>query len=111
MYIRRTPPPILCLFTDGSSDHRCTYGSIQVALISLFLSGDYDMLIAVCTAPHHSWVNPAERIMSILNLGLQNVAIMRNTMSDESEALFDKAYTLDEIRDKASKNSNLEMEL
>jgi hypothetical protein len=32
-------------------------------------------------------------------------------MSDESEALFDKADTLDEIRDKASKNSNLEMEL
>ncbi|GBC12012.2 hypothetical protein GLOIN_2v1791831 [Rhizophagus irregularis DAOM 181602=DAOM 197198] len=55
------------------------------------------MLIAVHTAPHHSWTNPAERIMSILNLGLQNVAIMRNTMSDESEALFDKADTLDEI--------------
>ncbi|PKK56135.1 hypothetical protein RhiirC2_797987 [Rhizophagus irregularis] len=69
------------------------------------------MLIAVRTAPHHSWTNPAERIMSILNLGLQNVAIMRNTMSDESEALFDKADTLDEIRDKANKNSNLEMEL
>ncbi|CAB4398618.1 unnamed protein product [Rhizophagus irregularis] len=77
----------------------------------LFLSGNYDMLIAVRTAPHHSWTNPAERIMSILNLGLQNVAIMRNTMSDESEALFDKADTLDEIRDKANKNSNLEMEL
>src|SRR5436190_22915986 len=49
--------------------------------------------------------------MSILNLGLQNVSIMRNTMSNESEALFDKADTLDEIRDKASKNSNLEIEL
>jgi hypothetical protein len=32
-------------------------------------------------------------------------------MSEESEALFDKADTLDEIRDKASKNSDLEMEL
>ncbi|CAB4424692.1 unnamed protein product [Rhizophagus irregularis] len=111
MYTSQASPPILCLYTDGGSDHRCTYGSIQIALISLFLSGNYDMLIAVRTAPHHSWTNPAERIMSILNLGLQNVAIMRNTMSDESKVLFDKADTLDEIRDKANKNSNLEMEL
>ncbi|PKC15019.1 hypothetical protein RhiirA5_408735 [Rhizophagus irregularis] len=110
-YTHQTSPPILCLYTDGGPDHRCTYGSVQIALISLFLSGNYDMLIAVRTAPHHSWTNLAERIMSILNLGLQNVSIMRNTMSDESEALFDKADTLDEIRNKASKNSNLEKEL
>jgi hypothetical protein len=69
------------------------------------------MIIAVRTAPHHSWTNPAERIMSILNLGLQNVAIKRNTMSEESEALFDKIDTLDEIREKANKNPNLEKEL
>ena len=36
---------------------------------------------------------------------------MQNIMSGESKALFDKADTLDEIRDKASKNSNLEKEL
>ncbi|PKC75592.1 hypothetical protein RhiirA1_448642 [Rhizophagus irregularis] len=35
--------------------------------------------------------------MSILNLGLQNVAIKRNTMNEESEALFDKVDTFDEI--------------
>lgn len=110
-YPHQTSPPILYLYTNGGPDHRCTFGSVQIALISLFLSGDYDMLIAVRTAPHHSWTNPAERIMSILNLGLQNVSIMRNTMSNESEALFDKADTLDEIRDKASENSNLEIEL
>ena len=49
--------------------------------------------------------------MSILNLGLQNVAIKRNIMSKESEALFDKVNTLDEIREKANKNPNLEKEL
>ncbi|PKY33662.1 hypothetical protein RhiirB3_452741, partial [Rhizophagus irregularis] len=110
-YTHQTSPPILCLYTDGGPDYRCTYSSVQIALISLFLSGNYNMFIAVRTAPHHSWTNLAERIMSILNLGLQNVSIMRNTMSDESEALFDKADTLDEIRNKASKNSNLEKEL
>ncbi|EXX54038.1 hypothetical protein RirG_238310 [Rhizophagus irregularis DAOM 197198w] len=110
-YTYHTSPPILCLYTDRRPDHRCTYGSVQIALISLFLSRDYDMLIAVRTAPHYSWTNLAERIMSILNLGLQNVAIKRNTMNEESEALFDKVNTLDEICESANKNANLEREL
>ncbi|PKB99703.1 hypothetical protein RhiirA5_429287 [Rhizophagus irregularis] len=46
-YTHHTSPPILCLYTDRRPDHRCTYGSVQIALISLFLSRDYDMLIAV----------------------------------------------------------------
>jgi hypothetical protein len=29
-------PPILCIYTDGGPDHRTTYGSVQVALISLY---------------------------------------------------------------------------
>ncbi|PKY45874.1 hypothetical protein RhiirA4_518110 [Rhizophagus irregularis] len=90
-YTHHTSPPILCLYTDGGPDHRCTYGSVQIALISLFLSEDYDMLISVRTAPHHT--------------------IKRNTMDEESEALFDKVDTLDEIRESANKNPNLEREL
>lgn len=54
MYTPQASPPILCLYTDGGPDHRCTYGSVQIALIGFFLSGNYDMLIAVHTAPHHS---------------------------------------------------------
>ncbi|PKY60343.1 hypothetical protein RhiirA4_483933 [Rhizophagus irregularis] len=65
-------PPILCLYTDGGPDHRTIFGSVQISLICLFLHGNFDMLIAMRTAPHHSWTNPAERIMSILNLGLQD---------------------------------------
>ena len=42
-----------------------------------FLRGDFDLLIAARTAPQQSWTNPVERIMSILNLGLQGVAIIR----------------------------------
>ncbi|CAB4382470.1 unnamed protein product [Rhizophagus irregularis] len=38
---------------DGGSDHRFTFGSVQIALICLFLTGDFDMLIAVRTAPNH----------------------------------------------------------
>ena len=59
-YMHQTMAPILCLYTDGGPDHRCNYGSVQVALICLFLRGDFDLLIAVRTAPNHSWTNPAE---------------------------------------------------
>ena len=47
-------PPILCLYTDGGPDHRTTFGSVQISLLCLFLRGDFDMLIALQTAPYHS---------------------------------------------------------
>ncbi|GBC20243.2 hypothetical protein GLOIN_2v1778764 [Rhizophagus irregularis DAOM 181602=DAOM 197198] len=104
-------PPILCLYTDGGPDHRTIFGSVQISLICLFLHGNFDMLIAMRTAPHHSWTNPAERIMSILNLGLQGVALVRDTMRPESETAFAKLDTLDEIRAAAKTNETLQSDL
>ncbi|RIA94880.1 hypothetical protein C1645_817479 [Glomus cerebriforme] len=49
--------------------------------------------------------------MSTLNLGLQGVALKRDQMSSESEALFDTANTLDDIRKKAQEFNELESEL
>jgi hypothetical protein len=100
-------PPIFCLYTDGGPDHRITFGSVQISLICLFLHGNFDLLIALRTAPYHSWANPAERIMSIINLGLQEVAIMRDMMSEDLEEIFKKADTLEEIRIAADKNIDL----
>lgn len=110
-YYPQTIPPILCIYTDGGPDHRVTYGSVQISLICLFFCGDFDMLIALRTAPHQSWTNPAERIMSILNLALQGVALMRETMSEDMEVLFGKANTLEEIRNLAKKSPQLASEL
>ena len=62
--------PILLLYTDGGLDHRLTYISVKLSLIALFLERDLDYLCAVRTPPHHSWKNPVERIMSILNIAL-----------------------------------------
>jgi hypothetical protein len=36
-------PSILSLYTDGGPDHRCTFGSVQIALICLFLAGNFDI--------------------------------------------------------------------
>ena len=78
--------PLLFIYSDGGPDHRLTYLSVQLSLISVFLKLDLDFLCAARTAPYHSWRNPAERIMSIINLGLQCVGIMRKEMTPETEA-------------------------
>lgn len=40
------------------------------------------MLVGVRTPPMNSWKNPPERIMSILNLALQSVGLMRKEQSE-----------------------------
>ncbi|RHZ79329.1 hypothetical protein Glove_149g105 [Diversispora epigaea] len=60
--------PILYLYTDGGPNYRCTYTRIQLSYICLFLVLDLDYFVAVQTPPQHSWKNPVERIMLILNL-------------------------------------------
>lgn len=78
-------PPILLIFTDGGPDHRLTYMSVKLSMIALFLEMDLDCLIALRTAPSNSWANPVERIMSIVNMGLQGVGVMRRKVNDDFE--------------------------
>ena len=89
---------ILFLYTDGGPDHRTTYISTQLALIALFLNLNLDYLCAARTAPHHSWRNPVERMMSILNLGLQSVGMMRSRMSDAAEVAIKNCNTTALVR-------------
>ncbi|XP_071947398.1 uncharacterized protein [Antedon mediterranea] len=69
--------PMLLAYTDGGPDHRVTYLSVQLSLIAMFVNLDLDFLCAVRTPPKRSWKNPVERIMSIINVGLQGVGVMR----------------------------------
>jgi len=55
-----------------------------LSLIALFLNLNLDFLVACRTAPNHFWRNPVERIMSLLNIGLQCVGIMRSKVSDDT---------------------------
>ena len=66
--------PVLFLYSDGGPNHRVTYTSVKLALIAL-LELNLDYLIAERTASYHSFRNPAERVMSVLNLGLQSVGL------------------------------------
>ena len=90
--------PVLFLYSDGGPDHRLTYFSVKLSLICLFLTLDLDYLCAGRTAPYHSWRNPVERVMSILNLGLQCVGLARSKMGDEFEKEVAKCSNLSELR-------------
>ena len=89
---------ILCIYSDGGPDHRLTYVSVQLSLIALFLNLDLDFLIACRMAPNHSWRNPVERLISIVNLGLQSVGLMRTKMLEEFEQKIQNYNSLKELR-------------
>jgi len=59
------------------------YISVQLSLIAIYLNLNLDCLKACRTAPNHSWKNPVERIMLILNVDLQCVGVMRSKASEE----------------------------
>lgn len=58
------------------------YGSEKVSMIALYFHLDLDATVCMRICPYQSWTNPAEQIMSTLNLALQNVSLMREKMDD-----------------------------
>lgn len=104
---REERKPILLKYTDGGTDQRNNLESVRCANICLFREMNLDMLIHVRCAPGHSWTNPAERIMSILNIGLQNVSLERKEAGREIEMLLKGCNSMSKIREKCSSNATL----
>lgn len=90
--------PILFLYSDGGPDHRTNFLSVQLAALALFVALDLDMYVAVRTGPNQSYCNPAERIMSLLNLALQNVALCRDEMDGTREFRMKSLNSLKAVR-------------
>ena len=103
----RAKKPIMVIVSDGGQDHRVTFGSVKVSNICLFRALDLDMLIHVRTCPYQSWQNVAERVMSTLNLALQNVSLSRSSMPAEFEALVSNKNTLADVRKEIKKKPEL----
>ena len=59
--------PVLFLYTDGGPDHRCTFLSVQLSIIYIWLKKDFDQVILARTPPGNSYKNPVERVMSVIN--------------------------------------------
>lgn len=70
----------------------------------MFLLDNCDYVLAMRTAPHQSYRNWVERIMSTLNLALQTIAIERRKMSDQMEHIIKSLNTMVSIRKAADKN-------
>jgi hypothetical protein len=86
------------LYTDGGPDHNCKHTSVRLGLLALFLELDLDTMVVMRTAPTQSWGNPVERVMSVLNLGLQGVALARQDMAEVYEKDFKKCNSMSSVR-------------
>ena len=58
--------------------------------------------------PYQSWTNPAERVMSTLNLALQNVSLMRHSMDDSLERAIRHKNSLTAVRATIEEKPELE---
>ena len=85
------------IVSDGGHDHRVTF-AVQVSCLTLFCALDLDMLICVRTCPYQSWTNIAERIMSTLNLALENVSLARSSMPSYFEEIVKNKCSLTQLR-------------
>ena len=91
----------LFMVTDGGSEHNVSHESVKIPLILLFLWLNLDMLVAIRTAPGHSYRNSVERTMSILNIGFQNVSLERAAINQEE--IIKKMKNLEDLRKVADK--------
>ena len=93
----------ILLQTDGGPDHNIAFLRTQLALVGLFIALmeelGLDHLVAIRGAPHRSWLNAVERSMSILNLGLQNLALKRADMPPWAEIAAKNAGTMKGVRE------------
>ena len=99
-------PPYLCLFTDGGGDHNLTFLFVQCMLLALFKILDLDVLNVGRCAPNQSYINPAERCMSILNIGMQGLSLERDHLGD-FESTVNSCKSMKDVRAKAKKNQGL----
>ena len=80
----------MIVYTDGGPVHNSKHTSVTLGLLASFLELDLDTMVVMRTTPTQSWANPVERLMSILKLGLQGVALARQEMPEEYEKIFKK---------------------
>lgn len=91
----RPIPPLLAALTDGGPDHNTSHFSVILGWVALFLELDLDMIVATRTGAGQSYQDPVERVMSLLNMLLQNVSLARELMTPAMEKLLKDCNTMD----------------
>jgi hypothetical protein len=85
---------VLVVKTDGGPDRNNTFVSVQLAFFALAIELDLTCLILMRTTPGQSYVNPVERVMSVLNLALHGVSLERGHSGADTEALLKNLNTI-----------------
>jgi hypothetical protein len=101
----RKPEAFVIAFTDGGPDHNISFLNVMISWLAYFIKSGCDSLVVGRTAPTQSWTNPAERVMSILNLALSNCALAREAMDDEFEKNMKKCNSMTSVRKLADKDN------
>ena len=89
-----TIPVSLMLHIDCGLDHRLPYLSVQLTVIAVFLLSDLDLL------SEHDLTIPGATL-SILNLALQSVDLMRTNMDQKFEQAISKCKSMENVRQQA----------
>jgi hypothetical protein len=85
---------VLVIRTDGGPDRNNTFVSVQLAFFALALELDLDCLILMCITSGQSFVNPVERVMSLLNLAMHGLSLERGNSGTDTEALSKNLSTM-----------------
>ena len=88
-------------FTDGGPDHNISFLNVMISWLAYFIISGCDSLVVARTTPTQSWTNPAERLMSVLNLALSNSALAREAMSEEFENNMKNCNSMASVRNMA----------
>ena len=98
------PASVILKYHDGGSDHNVSHAQVQLACITEFLITGVDFLVSMRCVPGQSWTNPAERIMSSVNFGLQSVVVERDVAdTPELENRLAKLASMSAIRSEFDK--------
>ena len=104
---KQQPPPVIMKLTDGGTDQRNNLELVKCASIIIFKELNLGIYILARCAPGLNWINPAERIMSILNLGLQNVSLERQQGSEVTEKVLKDCKSMNDIRKLAEESPGM----
>ena len=102
-------PNSLFIITDGGPEHKITFHSVKIPLILMFKELKPNRLVAMRCAPNQSYTNLVDRIMSLLNICYQNLALERDYT--EKEDVIKKCKTLSELRSKMNLKNEWEQTL
>ena len=71
----RPTPYFFLVECDGKPDHNLGHLLNQISLFVLSFSGNMEKLVATCGCPELVYLNTAEQVMAILNIGLSGLAL------------------------------------